>query len=420
MDEPPPPSQASTHFILEPIPASIIAEAETRRRDANRKVGTCRTGCVEVDESVLLGGFERGCVVGMSSEEEDFGTTVSYLDFLSPFELTAPVTDVRLQFAFQLLAHSLCEGSIKTAHVVTPKPQAITLAALRDGLRAELATQETASTGGASDEGKMRECLDKVMLSCVFDMTGAWEVLADMDRSASPYSSPSPVLEIEDSQDDEDTPPHPPKLKTREQKTPPDIIIIAHFGVLLTELFTHRTSQAAHSTLQLLSSHLRHLSRSLSSNPLILLLNSTTTTSDSKSSKPLDPTLRSIFNPPPLPGYTHTASSRVNKPHFGLVFSQMLDIHILCTMVPRTGADVVFGQGRGAAAFVTVVEVLLDEIGVWGDQGSNGGSRKRGSREQRWGAVVLRQGRLVNAFEKKEKKVYGEVRLAAGFGGPRV
>ena len=135
--------------------------------------------------------------------------------------------------------------------------------------------------------------------------------------------------------------------------------------------------------------------------------------------KPLDPTLRSIFNPTPLrPGYGygygyggdaspqyHGNSSGNNKPSFGLVFAQLLDVHLLCSRVPRTRADaeVVFAPRHTtpppvavAPRFAWVVEVLLDEIGVWDGVGSG---RPRRSREQRWGAVDVVDGvRLVDAF----------------------
>jgi hypothetical protein len=74
-----PPPSSSPPFIPEPIPATILAEAETRRRDANREMGACRSGCSEVDDYVLLGGFERGSVVGVSCEDEAVGVTVSLL-----------------------------------------------------------------------------------------------------------------------------------------------------------------------------------------------------------------------------------------------------------------------------------------------------------------------------------------------------
>lgn len=247
----------------------------------------------------------------------------------------------------------------------------------------------------------------------------------------------------------------------------PDIVLITHMSTLLSSLFRQREKDTAHQMLQLLSSHLHYLSRSPDhGGPLILVLNSTTNSQEPSAnintkpspgqdrpsplahpppeapdtrghSKPLDPTLRSIFNPPPLPtsglGYTHdTPLSRRNKPSFGLVFTQMLDMHLLCTRVPRTRADAeaLFappgqaGAGAGAVGHGWVVEVLLDEVGVWEGEGARQpwGTR-RASREQRWGAVDVRRDgdgvRVVDAFGGGRKSV-PEIVLAAGFGGRRV
>lgn len=83
----------------------------------------------------------------------------------------------------------------------------------------------------------------------------------------------------------------------------------------------------------------------------------------------------------------------------------MLDLHLLCTRVPRSGpdADLVFAtpvqgheqEGRGHS-YVTVVEVLLDEMGVW--EGGAGKKGVRRNREQRWAAVEVRNGKVVDAF----------------------
>lgn len=67
----PAPSQASSRFALEPISASVLADSEAGRRNTLKELGPCRSGCDDLDEYVLLGGLERGCVVGLSAEEED-------------------------------------------------------------------------------------------------------------------------------------------------------------------------------------------------------------------------------------------------------------------------------------------------------------------------------------------------------------
>jgi hypothetical protein len=77
MDSPQqPPSQASSHPRLEPVSASVLAQNEADRRDAVSRLGACMTGCAIVDEDVLLGGFERASVVGVSAEDEELGVQV--------------------------------------------------------------------------------------------------------------------------------------------------------------------------------------------------------------------------------------------------------------------------------------------------------------------------------------------------------
>ncbi|KAI1329963.1 hypothetical protein F5Y16DRAFT_61177 [Xylariaceae sp. FL0255] len=292
----------------------------------------------------------------------------------------------------------------------------------------------------------------------------------------------------------------------------PEIILITHFSSLLTSIFTNRDKTSAHTMLQRLSSHLRYLARS--AGPLIMLLNTTTPSSaennnasstttphsahnahppnlnlnphnqhqntapqpiddttgmKTSSTKPLDPTLRSIFNPL-LPHHHHHGGTgalgatsqltRRNKPSFGATFTQFLDLHLLCTKVPRSredaeaaaalgGAGGLSGSGSDGIKFAWVVEVLLDELGFWDWSGSGSGDGRRGtaragregriprsdaggaadlppprvSREQRWGAVDVADGvRVVDAFPRGVTREVsrGPIRLAAGFGGPRV
>ncbi|KAH7175511.1 hypothetical protein EDB81DRAFT_874356 [Dactylonectria macrodidyma] len=442
-------SQASSHFALEPISASVLADREARRRDAATALGLCRTGCADLDDYVLLGGFERGTIVGLSAEDEEMG----------------------VKLGLQTLAHSLCgEGSVTTGLVITPKPASTILAGLRDAVRAELKHRDIAQPEVAS---RTRECLERVMLSCVFDLDGLWEALADLDRPADSGTTQGTrdeddqgqdeedqgqetdkgeqakmvVDEIGDSQDDEDdelldAQPQPqpqleskqqeeqqPQSQPRRQRKPdppslPGLIIITHFSALLTSLFTHREKSAAHAALQLLGSHLRDLARNLASSPLVLLLNSTSSSVAAATEKtkmkpataPLDATLRSIFNPPPPPGYApHIAGpgpgpGRRSKPSFGLVFAQLLDLHLLCTRIPRTREDaeaaVTALHGHSAevtsAAAVAVdsvwlVEVLLDDLGVW--EGRKGARRDR---EQRWTAVDVEGARIRVAFQERE------------------
>lgn len=260
---------------------------------------------------------------------------------------------------------------------------------------------------GAARDGLVKEVLGLVSVVRVFDITGLSEVLGELDmpsREAPPGGGEEESRvkvrdEIPDS-DDEVSPspsPSPPPLPKEEvsgvSQDPPDIILITHFSTILTTLFTQAEKTAAHNTLRLLSSRLRQLSRTLPSDPLILLSNSTTTSpaADTRGARPdensrrPDPTLRSVLSAGPHAGAWQ-------KPSFGLVFSQFLDVHLLCTQVPKGRADaeeMVVGRRRGEE--VWVVEVLLDEGGVW--EGKRG---ERSSREGRWGVVDFVGGRVVD------------------------
>ncbi len=64
-----------------PLPASLVLDQELARRELLSANGNLMTGCSELDDYLLLGGFERGSVVGVSAEEEEMGLLVSFLFF---------------------------------------------------------------------------------------------------------------------------------------------------------------------------------------------------------------------------------------------------------------------------------------------------------------------------------------------------
>lgn len=253
------------------------------------------------------------------------------------------------------------------------------------------------------------------------------------------------------------TPPDAPQHSNTTNPEPapsstlPDMVLITHTSALLNALFTSRDKEAAHNTMLLLSSHLHALTRAPSGDgPLIMFLNSTTSSDLSSTAtapsrnwphpKHPESTLRSIFNPlapppppppdpaaaEPAPPYPPTVpgphagqapgsnpvSATRNKPSFGQVFAHLLDLHLLCTRVPRTSADraalteaAASVAGVADVSYVWVVEVLLDEVGVY-ERGSVDGRwdwGRRRSREQRWGAVDVEgdgdgEERVVGAF----------------------
>jgi hypothetical protein len=414
-------------------------------------------------------------------------------------------TSLSSQLGLQVLVCCLLDNTAQKVQVVTPKPPSTIVVLLKNGITAELKAR--GATTADEITAQRRDCLDRIMLSRVFDMDGLGEVLADLDATTAPGDDekeedddvlamplavegqpttetittvqsdaaaaaasaaavtsiekkpqePSSVAEIQDSQDEDETPspsPSPPsttilqpdaqrqddkepdngsiaiKEVSKEDKpttntfntrnmtvTTPDIILITHFSSLLTSFFTQRDKSAAHATLRLLASRLRHLSRTLPSNPLILLTNSTD--SGAASSAPAhsseshnhenppseqpaatastyrsstDPTLRSIFNPAHAGASPHMHGYKANKPTFGLVFTQLLDLHLLCTRAPRPSSAT-------SSRAMTVVEVLLDEIGLW--EGERGRRRRR---EQRWTIVVTRNGRIVDVPDSEKLK----------------
>ncbi|KAL7913540.1 hypothetical protein GGI35DRAFT_213541 [Trichoderma velutinum] len=456
------------------VSASALASIEKQRRDFVRSLGPCPSGCEDLDQYVLLGGFERGSVIGISAEDED---------------------GVGVMLGLQVLVCSLLDKVVQKVQIVTPKPPSTIVILLKNSITAELKARGITAPSEISTQG--RDCLDRIMLSRVFDMDGLSEVLADLDNAVAPGveehvlnkaeaddaqlaeektaktqaeadaapggvgESPSVVAEIQDSQDEDEAlspsqsleapaqPEAPHKVQKNDAATPderskqdssginntaaaaanntnstsatPDIFLITHFSSLLTSFFTQRDNSVAHAALRHLASRLRRLSRTLPSNPLILLINSTdsgatsstaavtaTTAAAAHSSeshsydipppeqpptqKPsVDPTLRSIFNPASeSSGHAHAGGYKPNKPTFGLVFTQLLDMHLLCTRAPRPGKT-------SLPRALTVIEVLLDDIGLWEGKG---GLRKR--REQRWTVVAPYNGRIVNASDGKK------------------
>ncbi|XDG07605.1 hypothetical protein ABKA04_007220 [Annulohypoxylon sp. FPYF3050] len=543
---PPPPiaSQASPHLApLEPTSGATLFELETARRRGLRHRGALKTGAAEIDEDVLLGGFERGQVVGVSAEEGELGVLIG----------------------LHTVAHATVFGAARKATIITTLAPAAILPLLRDVITVQVQAKFGPAAGHRLQEvnGEVRQCLELISVSRVFDVEGLWEVISEIETPPSPTISPVvaadeeegggvgkegeddvfpmdevptlqrsgsprlssqkpaealpkiPVLpslrsppriertEVGDSEDDEDeeislspsspeklsttSPPQPPSShppvpsapspsppaapavsssakasistdKPEETSYIPDIILITHFSTLLTNLFTRSADNktSAHTTLQHLSSHLRYLSRS-AAGPLLMLLNTTSTTSSSYPSattsasttnapnntaskkRPLEPTLRSIFSGGKGEGDGRgggNARHGTIKPAFGATFAQFVDLHLLCTRVPRTRSDaeILFAPGErsGEVRYCWVVEVLLDELGVWewddgedaGGKGKDGKGKEaemrwtRRNREQRWGAVDVRSGVRLVDVSFQDMRPQGPVRLAAGFGGP--
>lgn len=81
-----------------PVPASVMVDRElARKKKPTQEKGNILTGCREIDEYVLLGGFQRGSVVGVSSEDDEMGVLVGFLPLLhsekAPHGFARPATE---------------------------------------------------------------------------------------------------------------------------------------------------------------------------------------------------------------------------------------------------------------------------------------------------------------------------------------
>ncbi|ETS00091.1 hypothetical protein M419DRAFT_44436, partial [Trichoderma reesei RUT C-30] len=365
-----------------PVSAAALARIEKQRRDIVKRLGPCPSGCSDLDGYVLLGGLERGSVVGISAEEEDV-----------------------VGLGLQISICSLLSKAVHKVQIVTPKPPSTILVLLKNAIAAELKAQGV--TAAEDVAAQRRDCLDRIMLSRVFDMDGFCEVLADLEdglpergiqqehtvdqaEAQTTTDIPGTIIINNNNTTATDVPNHRATTTT----TNPDIIIVTHFSSLLTSFFTQRDKPTAHATIRHLSARLRRLSRTLPSHPLVLIINSTDSeqspahhnrnNNNHKSPPAVAPTLRSIFNPATASG--QQGFFKLNKPTFGLVFTQLLDLHLLCTRAPRPPRKETTASSRA----LTVVEVLLDDTGLW--QGERGRRRRR---EQRWTVVESSSGRIV-------------------------
>lgn len=65
------------HIDVDVISGDALLDEECALADVLVPKGRLITGCRELDETLLKGGLERGSVVGISAEREDFALLVS-------------------------------------------------------------------------------------------------------------------------------------------------------------------------------------------------------------------------------------------------------------------------------------------------------------------------------------------------------
>ncbi|KAM3426877.1 hypothetical protein MY4824_009766 [Beauveria thailandica] len=404
-----------------PVNALMLACKEASLRDRLARFQPVRYGCTELDGALLCGGLQRGSIVGISADVDGFG----------------------LLMGLQSMIRAILDGSANRALVITPKPLASVTELIVGILKSELSNYEL---DPAKIQEKCDTSLEGVMLSVVFDIDGIWQTLAELLQPSIPGTPASvnleegimnglnterdlPSMEVHDSEDegmsqstehdrivsqDGTGSPSPEAHGKRSlAMSPPEIIVLTHFSTLLTSLFARRENTAAHQSLALLKTRLRWLSRSPSM-PLLLLVNSTAeeARTEHKESAPdfnglaasnrsPDATLRSIF--------ASVRTLRPSRPSFGTVFSQFLDLHLLCTdILGQERATYSLGEHSASTKIgyrrlgPTLVEVLQDNLVL------DSRHARECHREQRWAILDVSNQLIVNAYEHHESQAKGK------------
>ena len=452
-----------------PVSALALLDQELASRSDLEARGRLSTGCSDLDEYVLVGGLRRGSVVGVSAEEDEMALLVRLRSVLTLFhlprcckstvdallhifpscwfcliKLTAAVFacyKLGLQTITQLLVHDEPGSSTAStastaakphprAMIVTTLPGSVLLPKLRQAITNKLSSiHGRRGDAHVHAHAQAKRCLENISIARIFDLEGLWEVLGELDATAASAAEQSARGE-----------PHAPAEEPRGAPALPDLVLITHASALLHALFTGRDRPAAHDVTARLAARLRAVSRSAAhGRPLIMLLNSVTVVaaaqvpaedgggggggggawnaageapSPGRHHRPrhqLNPTVHSVFG--------FSAPPAEKRPAFGMVFSKLLDLHLLCTRVPRTRRDVAAMVGaNGCIGFSWVVEVLLDEVGVFvadgggegddddddddddvsvsgdgGGGGGDGGGGDTGGQEMRWRRVCREQ-----------------------------
>ncbi|KAI1806937.1 hypothetical protein F4811DRAFT_85682 [Daldinia bambusicola] len=152
--------------LLEPMSGATLYELESKRREGLKRRGrVMKTGCAEMDDAVLLGGLERGCVVGVSAEDVEFGLLVG------------------LQIAAHTLVFDDESKNRQRVSIVTTLAPAAILPTLRDVIRAQVQVRLGPTADQRLDvvSAEVRRCLERISISRVFDVEGLWEVLGELE-----------------------------------------------------------------------------------------------------------------------------------------------------------------------------------------------------------------------------------------------
>ncbi|KAG0651375.1 hypothetical protein D0Z07_1636 [Hyphodiscus hymeniophilus] len=415
-----------------PVLASYLLNIEEKQRTRFSARGDkIRSGCNEIDDHMLGGGFERGILVGISAEAGE-GRLIS-LHLLS----------------FILISHlsfSLAESSQppKTRATIIDTTGSFPITLLAKILKAQILDTKTKTARQSIDDGnyavfnntvnekeaddQVRRCLEMVAISRVFDIEGLWEVLGEVGKSSDSGAADDESMSDEDGV---------------------EIVIIDNMTHLINELFARKERSEAHTLLTTLSRALHTLTHTRN---ILTVLHNKTVSSISKTYE-TDPSIEERYpqrrnKPNQNPQSTSVFPSNQLKPALGQIFSQLPDLHLLVSALPKTrgdaqqhygqedDADFRTGSGIKEVQFCNVIEVLKDETPNLGSQTEEERyQRKFGGREQRWAAVevsadglalvdtFMAKGNMRGLGLEREKGRTGDVGSVAklyGFGGRRV
>ena len=453
--------------LLQPSPASLLLSQDPRlsRPLHDGRNGGFSTGCRELDSQILLnGGFERSSVVGLSCEEEETIGLAVVLQVVARMLLlgSSMSEDGKSGFGMgskQGSGIGIGNGNGKVMIITT-----LATTTLLPRLRLALVSEAKVLSGQTQvDKGMIKRCLERVLVARVFDAEGLGEVLRELEEKGA-GGSEGRGDETRNDNDEGSLPDlilitntsHLLATLFNRNKT-------GYGGDKWSTTAAHNSAAQLSDKIRALSRRgpsvmLLNSTTSPATAPSSSNFPPRFDDNNNRGSKQPDLSImRSIFNPPPpppalnmevvAPGYdmaglvgtaattghvaatSHrvggqggygnhihsqtqaqtaaaaaVAASRRNKPSYGMVFSQMLDLHLLCTKVPRGRSR----QGGGYGGYVWAVEVLLDELGVYEgleglldrEGGGKGKGLTRRSREQRWGAVDIEEGsgRVVDTF----------------------
>ncbi|KAK4197024.1 hypothetical protein QBC40DRAFT_182021, partial [Triangularia verruculosa] len=246
----------------------------------------------------------------------------------------------------------------KTALIVSTLPAQ----SLVPRLRAVLVEQLSKVVVGDL-QGHVRGCLSRISISRVFDMQGLGEVVDE--------------------------------LSLLEEDKVPGLVLVVGVGLLMNGLFTAKAHDkaAAHGFVAGLAGKLRGVAGKKGNGPLVVLLNSTTSSHPDAGEERRTEGGQLREGEGAREGQVLLRGEgdfkrRESRPAWGQVFGQLVGMHLMVTRV-----DGVVAGGRG-----WVVEVLGDEVGVYScsDEGIGEEIWTRRNREQRWGVVEVRDGRVVD------------------------